>query len=280
MNVPGSPRSNRRVRALANGWRSRSWRLSWRRSCDCPPSRWRQDRARRAVSRGTLWSAILIVAAFLVNRNIYNSDNYRYLIFLLTPWAIGFGLLMGDLTRRGWTGRLSAWIVAGLLFEVMTAPTFLWYRDERRYVDERGIPVRISLPDWSELIVVAEVPRHLAAESCALLGSGRGDPRPGRVLGRVSHVVPVGGAHRGRAISDLSQPFPRLVERFGPRAGQVVDSAPRAECEKVESAPYRPSGASVVGSAKQINWRPALETIWKSEGRDPALVSHLQVVVP
>ena len=40
-------------------------------------------------------SALLIVAAFLVNRNIYNSDNYRYLIFLLTPWALGFGLVLG-----------------------------------------------------------------------------------------------------------------------------------------------------------------------------------------
>ena len=52
------------------------------------------DPARKAVSRGTFASALLIVAAFLVNRNIYNSDNYRYLIFLLTPWALGFGLVL------------------------------------------------------------------------------------------------------------------------------------------------------------------------------------------
>ncbi len=50
------------------------------------------DPARKAVSRGTFGSALLIGLAFLVNRNIYNSDNYRYLIFLLTPWALGFGL--------------------------------------------------------------------------------------------------------------------------------------------------------------------------------------------
>ena len=72
-----------------------------------------RSRRATAVSRGTLRSALLIVAAFLVNRNIYNSDNYRYLIFLLTPWALGFGLVMSDLTRRGWAGRLSAWLVAG-----------------------------------------------------------------------------------------------------------------------------------------------------------------------
>ncbi len=52
-----------------------------------------RDPARKAISRGTFWSAMLIVAAFLVNRNIFNSDNYRYLIFLLTPWALGFGLV-------------------------------------------------------------------------------------------------------------------------------------------------------------------------------------------
>ena len=70
-------------------------------------------RARKAVSRGTLASALLIVAAFLVNRNIYNSDNYRYLIFLLTPWALGFGLSLSDLARRGRAGRLAAWTHRG-----------------------------------------------------------------------------------------------------------------------------------------------------------------------
>ncbi len=69
------------------------------------------DQARVAVSLGTFASALLIVAAFLVNRNIYNSDNYRYLIFLLTPWALGFGLLLSDLARRGWVARLAAWVV-------------------------------------------------------------------------------------------------------------------------------------------------------------------------
>ena len=33
----------------------------------------------------------------------------------------------------------------------MTSATFLWYRDERAYVDQRGMPVRVPVPDWSEL---------------------------------------------------------------------------------------------------------------------------------
>ena len=57
------------------------------------------------------------MAAFLVNRNIFNSDNYRYLIYLLTPWSLGFGLVLdepvapkahrvrGGLGRRGNPGR-------------------------------------------------------------------------------------------------------------------------------------------------------------------------------
>ena len=45
-----------------------------------------------------------IVAAFLVNKNIYNSDNYRYLIFLLTAWSLGFGLCLDDLSSAGSAG--------------------------------------------------------------------------------------------------------------------------------------------------------------------------------
>ena len=73
----------------------------------------RANPARKAVSRGVVLSALLIVAAFLVNRNIFNSDNYRYSIYLLTPWSLGFGLLMNDLARRGRLGFLVASLCAG-----------------------------------------------------------------------------------------------------------------------------------------------------------------------
>src|SRR5262249_3408058 len=45
----------------------------------------------RAVGVGLLATTCAIVAAFLVNRNIFNSDNSRYLVVLLIPWAIGLG---------------------------------------------------------------------------------------------------------------------------------------------------------------------------------------------
>ena len=94
--------------------------------------------ARKAVSRGTFASALLIVAAFLVNRNIYNSDNYRYLIFLLTPWALGFGLVLIDLARRGWVGLAVGVARRRFCLQVMTSATFLWYRDERALCRSRG----------------------------------------------------------------------------------------------------------------------------------------------
>ena len=63
------------------------------------------DPARAAVGlRHARLVGVLIVAAFLVNRNIFNSDNYRYLVFLLTPWSLGFGLGLHDLSRRGSAG--------------------------------------------------------------------------------------------------------------------------------------------------------------------------------
>src|SRR5262249_22773923 len=68
----------------------------------------KSDPARRGVAAGTLLSGVLVVAAFLVNRNIYNSDNYRYLTFLLTTWSLGFGLCLDDLWQGGVRGRVAA----------------------------------------------------------------------------------------------------------------------------------------------------------------------------
>jgi hypothetical protein len=238
------------------------------------------DPARKVVSRGTLWSAILIVAAFLVNRNIYNSDNYRYLIFLLTPWSLGFGLMMHDLTQRGWAGRLSAWIVAGLLFEVMTAATLLWYRDEYHYVGQRGIPVRRPVPDWSELIVVAEAARGMPAESSRF-----------SVPADVSHVF--GGYWNVYKMSFLSGgrivgiPFPMYPNRFrgwssglGPGRGKLLILRPELATRRPSKALAPGQGTGVVGSAQKFDWQSALGTTWNSAGRDPAELSRLRVVVP
>ena len=180
------------------------------------------DPARNAVSRGTFASALLIVAAFLVNRNVYNSDNYRYLIFLLTPWALGFGLVLSDLARRGWAGWLSAWLVAALLFEVMTSATFLWYRDERVYVDQRGMPVRLPLPDWSELTVVPDVRRGTPAIPTDFVVP----PDVSHVMGGYWDVYKIAFLSGGRL---AGIPFPMYPNRFpgwsrglGPGEGKLL----------------------------------------------------------
>jgi hypothetical protein len=238
------------------------------------------DPARNAVSRGTFGSALLIVLGFLVNRNIYNSDNYRYLVFLLTPWALGFGLLLSDLARRGWGGRVAAWIVAGLLAEVMTSAAFIWYRDERLYVDRGAIPVRLSHPRWSELTVVPDVPRGSPS-----------DPSGFVVPSDVSHVF--GGYWDVYKMAFLSGgrvvgiPFPSYPNRFrgwsrglGPGEGRLLILLPELASRNTRLTAGAEQGTGIVGSAKRTNWRPALRTAWTLDGRDPAELNRLRVVVP
>lgn len=57
--------------------------------------------SREAVRAGIVVASAGTVVAFVVNLHIYNSDNYRYLVYLLVPWSLGFGLTMEWLTRRG-----------------------------------------------------------------------------------------------------------------------------------------------------------------------------------
>jgi hypothetical protein len=235
---------------------------------------------RRAISLGTFASALLIVAAFLVNRNIYNSDNYRYLIFLLTPWALGFGLVLSDLARRGWAGSLSAWLVAALLFAVMTLATFLWYRGERVYVDQRGMPVRLPLPDWSELTVVPDVRLGTTAVPMDFMVP----PDVSHVMGGYWDVYKIAFLSGGRL---AGIPFPQYPNRFrgwsrglGPSRGKLLILNPEVTVRSSASNSRADQGTGMVRSAKRINWHSALRTIWVSERRDPAELSRLQVVVP
>ncbi len=48
-----------------------------------------RDLGGTAVRWGLLATSIAVVAGFILNRNIYNSDNYRYLVLLLVPWRSG-----------------------------------------------------------------------------------------------------------------------------------------------------------------------------------------------
>jgi hypothetical protein len=102
--------------------------------------------AARAVAWGLLGSAGAVAVAFVTNWNIYNSDNYRYLVTLLVPWALGFGFLMQALSRRGRGGLATAWLVSLLLAALMTFDTARWYA-RFGWIDVGGWPVRVPLAD-------------------------------------------------------------------------------------------------------------------------------------
>jgi hypothetical protein len=245
-------------------------------------SAWALEPARRAISRGVLGSALLIVAAFLVNRNIFNSDNYRYLIYLLTPWSLGFGLVLDCLSRRGFTGRVAAGVIAGILVTVMSSSTFTWYRETRHYINSQGGLVKVQLPPWSEL----------AVRGRTLVGPVDNSPRFA-IPSDVTHVF--GGYWDVYRLAFLSGkqvvgiPFPMYPNRFpgwsrglGPDQGKLLVLRPREE----SSAGLRPvaemagEGIRNLRSASRIDWRPALTTVWKADGRDPAELDRLRFVIP
>ncbi len=242
------------------------------------------DLPRVAVGRGLLLSALLIVVAFVVNRNIFNSDNYRYLIYLLSCWALGLGLLARDLAQRGLPGRVTAWITTAILAALMTAATFHWYRDTRHYLDEKGRPVMLRPPPWSELIVRG---RSIAAGRPGVKPEGFDVPSDvTHVFGGYWDVYRMAFLSAGRVVGI---PYPMYPNRFpgwsrglGNNLGKLLVLQPREE----SSRGGKPAASSAGGrravflSANRIDWRPAFKTVWNADGRPPAEINDLRVVVP
>jgi hypothetical protein len=102
--------------------------------------------AGRFVAIGLILSALATLSGFVVNRNIFNSDNYRYLVTLLVPWSVGFGLLMSRLVRGG-PARVGLGALLGMVFAgLMTADLGDWYA-RFGWVDDRRLPVRAKTVD-------------------------------------------------------------------------------------------------------------------------------------
>ncbi len=201
------------------------------------------DPARRAVRWGLLLSSAAVVAGFVANRNIFNSDNYRYLVFLLVPSSAGTGLLLGRRASRGPAGAWLAGAVALGFAALMTADSARWYA-RLGWVDASGRPVRKAVDDPAPAWLAAhpEVTAIFAdywdAYRLAFLAGGRvrGVPFPeypdrfpevGRGLpgGRPRTLIvrpgPVGPLYRARALSEGG----REVHRAGGLS--VVDWPPR-----------------------------------------------------
>jgi hypothetical protein len=104
------------------------------------------DPPRAAVRWGLLVSSAAVLAGFVLIQNILNSDNYRYLVTLLVPWSLGFGVAMSRLAKRGSGGALAAATVAVSVAALFTADTFQWYQ-RLGWVDPRGRPLRRQAED-------------------------------------------------------------------------------------------------------------------------------------
>jgi hypothetical protein len=216
------------------------------------------DLGRRAVSGGVLGSAGLITAAFLVNRNIYNSDNYRYLIFALTPWSLGFGSLVHDLASSGRAGR---WVAGPVLLPfvvAMTTTAVSWYRDARHYLDREFRPVQVAVRPWDQVIVYAP-----QGEGSVEDGSfaWRVDPAVTHVFGPYWEVYRLAFRSGGRVVGI---PFPMYPNRFPGWSRGLGPS----------------QGTLMVLQPLLVGWRDALVTVWKAARRDPADLNQVRIVIP
>lgn len=104
------------------------------------------DPARRAVCRGLLISALSVLAAFVVNQNIFNSDNYRYLVTMLVPWALGFAVLIDRWFRRGRVSAALAVLLVAAFATTFTLDTVRWYQ-RLGWGDEHGWPIDAHAAD-------------------------------------------------------------------------------------------------------------------------------------
>jgi hypothetical protein len=239
------------------------------------------DSARKAISLGTICSALLIVAAFLVNRNVFNSDNYRYLIYLLTPWSLGFGLVMGDLTRSGTRGRAAACIVVVVLVWGMTQSSLRWYQDTLHYLDKNWRVVSVPTPPWSELPLRPRRQQNVIKARTYVVPSD------------VTHVF--GGYWDVYRMAFLSGkkvvgiPYPMYPNRFpgwsrglGPTQGKLLVLGLRGELGSGQSrwtAPELGERYKVIDPTTTINWGSPFITVWKKDGRDPAELKRVRVIV-
>jgi hypothetical protein len=244
----------------------------------------RADLARKAVGRSVCWSSLLIVAAFLVNRNIFDSDNYRYLIHLVTAWTLGFGLLCGDLTRQGKPRLIGACVAASLFGALMTATTFRWYHGDRGYITDRAWPIRIPVQPWAQFSVEA---RQRA-----------GSPRTRyqyTVPAEVTHVF--GGYWDVYRIAFLSGgriagiPFPMYPNRFpgwsrglGPGQGTLLALPPDLESRlgspQLDGGPVNRNTRRPVRISDSSFWFDPLMTVWQGDGRAPSELKQVRVLIP
>jgi len=100
----------------------------------------------KTCTLGILACSFLVFVAFITNRNVFNSDNYRYLVLWLIPWSLGFGWLLLRLQKTWLGGRLLAPALALVFAVLFTIDAAGWY-GQLGWLDKRGFPRRQHLED-------------------------------------------------------------------------------------------------------------------------------------
>ena len=151
-----------------------------------------------------LWlSSLLVIAGFLANRHIYNSDNYRYLVLLVVPWAVGSGLLFG-LAEPSRVGRQGAGDFDG---SDSCAGDDVGYRPAGT--------VGLGWLDGS----LRPVGVHDSRPGAGVAGSESRSRQPvRRLLGHLPAQLPDGFASAGHSLPELSEPVPGVVGQHARRA--------------------------------------------------------------
>jgi hypothetical protein len=108
------------------------------------------DLSQIAASRGVGWglvaSSLVVVGGFLVSPNLSNSDNYRYLVFLLVAGSSGFGLWLARMAARSYQGLAIAWALALGFAGLMTVDSARWYAGFG-WIDDSWRPIRREVAD-------------------------------------------------------------------------------------------------------------------------------------
>ena len=190
-------------------------------------------RAGRAVAIGLVIASAGAFAGFIANRNIFNSDNYRYLVDLLVPWSLGFGMALDRLARgKGWR-PIAAWVFAVTFAVLMTLDLGRWYA-RFGWVDGHYLPVKASLDDralaWLE-----------AHPDVLWITGGYWD------VYRLSFLT--GGRVRGAPFPIYPNRYPRAAPKRGDKRAQITRASP--EGRAFRDAGIR-AGMTVVEQAKGV----------------------------
>ena len=212
------------------------------------------DPLSRGIRFGLVVSSTAILAAFLVNRNIFNSDNYRYLIFLVVPWSLGFGLFLRSLAGSSRRSGIAAIVIAACFAIITTASTWSWYRAKRGYIDGLITPVVVQARPWNQ-------PRVGSRDSLSNKGIPiEIPPEVTHLIGDYWDVYKIAFRSGGKVVG---VPYPMYPNRLpgwsnglGPEKGALMVLTPFP------------------------GWKDALATLWEREGRDPNELERLSYILP